>query len=224
MKNDIQSIRGQQILTALITVCQNHNNQATLQQLMKEVPEFMLEEIPESEISEVLRAYTSYEQGCAPEPGKIACVFFDNKDGTYTLIADEETQKALKGQKNSYVDPDVVASVPDPAKTQAESELYVAEAKIDDSNAVKENQKAAENAQAAASAGVIDPDADADAEKIAEAEDKIEEEKQKIEEHKQQIREDSTEFMKSIHDMEIHHDENVIDRKEREIEDLKNDH
>lgn len=62
MKNDIQSIRGQQILTALITVCQNHNNQATLQQLMKEVPEFMLEEIPESEISEVLRAYTSYEQ------------------------------------------------------------------------------------------------------------------------------------------------------------------
>lgn len=118
----------------------------------------------------------------------------------------------------------MVASVPDPAKTQAESELYVAEAKIDDSNAVKENQKAAENAQAAASAGVIDPDADADAEKIAEAEDKIEEEKQKIEEHKQQIREDSTEFMKSIHDMEIHHDENVIDRKEREIEDLKNDH
>lgn len=61
MNTDTQSIRGQQILTALITIFEKHNNQATLEQIYEEVPEFMMEEVEQSDIIQVLRSYTSIQ-------------------------------------------------------------------------------------------------------------------------------------------------------------------
>lgn len=49
--------------------------------------------------------------------------------------------------------------------------------------------------------------------------DVIKEEKAKIAKHEEQIDKDKTKFMKDIHEMEIHHDEKVIDRREAELKD-----
>lgn len=61
------------------------------------------------------------------------------------------------------------------------------------------------------------------ANRIDKAERVIADEERKIADHEQQIERDSTRFMKSIHEMEIRHDEKVIDRKESEIQKLESD-
>lgn len=45
--------------------------------------------------------------------------------------------------------------------------------------------------------------------------------KARIEEHEEQIQRDSMDFMKTIHQMEIDHDERVIDGKQKENDELK---
>ncbi|MEY8379925.1 hypothetical protein AAK979_02595 [Ileibacterium valens] len=296
MNTDTQSIRGQQILTALITIFEKHNNQATLEQIYEEVPEFMMEEVEQSDIIQVLRSYTSNTIACEPEPGKIACIFVDLGDGNYELIADDESLRAYKGQKGSYVDPALV-SANGLAEISAESDPYIADAVIDSDNAAKENKKAA---RAAARADMIldsdradcsqekpdntswtypegtdyvkpnpenklsdetyvieNPDRDqvtvedsdssmfqnaadpktgmnqdiprepnesirSDVQELIEHnEEVIRDKKARIEEHEEQIQRDSMDFMKTIHQMEIDHDERVIDGKQKENDELK---
>ncbi len=262
MSIQVQSEKGQIILSALITVFQNHDGQTTLKQVCQEVPMIAGSEFDESDISAVLDAYTSETIACMPQAGQIACIFQDLGDGSYELIADDETLRALKGEAYSYVDPDLVsakgneapADIPaDQAGAAVISDEYTVDAEIEPQDARSETIQAAASASAqapeettasseassdlsalkaesekeeeladqyadASEAAEYNAEVDDD---IAQAEQKICEEKQKIADHEKQIERDSTSMMKSLHEMEIRHDQKVIDRKEKQIDQLK---
>lgn len=101
--NTVQSMEGYQTLLVLMDLFEQHGGELTLVQLEEDLDAMGAQAPSKEEACAVLQAYSS-DTIAAPEDGsQVLCLFQNLSEGTYALLADEQTVQALRQKRDSFV-------------------------------------------------------------------------------------------------------------------------
>ncbi len=137
----IQSLQGQEVLSALITLAMNNDRKLNVLIAKKQIPNMISFDADPEDIDRVLNAYTSESSICDPQDGKIMCIFRTSGKEEVRLTASDETCDALRqplqsrNESKNRVSPN---SIPDQEiytqkEVQDESSIFNAGSSLRDS-------------------------------------------------------------------------------------------